>query len=194
MADRRQARLATANKREACIATWHGLEEQKNAGLCGQVRYYHYILGINGAGHCSSATNSMKKKQYIVYRNGEKKRIRGAAPCHWPLCLCGLVSWGPRPSGRRAIIRRPRPHRPRRRTTWLTLTLSLYCARPHVYLSVAHPSLVHVPKRLVYFRFLIQDVFVGCPVSKTFFFVSISLSRSVDDIIPVPDPTISFFF
>lgn len=135
------------------------------------------ILGINGAGHCSSATNSMKKKQYVVYRNGEKERSRGAAPCHWPLCLCGLVSWGPRRSGRRAIIRRPRPHRPRRRTTWLTLTLSLYCARPHVYLSVAHPSLVHVPKRLVYFRFLIQDVFVGCPVSKTFFFVSISLGQ-----------------
>jgi hypothetical protein len=143
-ADRRQARLATANKREACIATWHGLEEQKNAGLCGQVRYYHYILGINGAGHCSSATNSMKKKQYIVYRNGEKERSRGAAPCHWPVASVslrvGLVG-PPRPSGRRAIIRRPRPHRPRRRTTWLTLTLSLYCARPHVYLSVAHPKL-----------------------------------------------------
>lgn len=140
-----------------------------------------------------------EKKNNILYIEMEKNRgseERPHATGLWPLCLCGLVSWGPRPSGRRAIIRRPRPHRPRRRTTWLTLTLSLYCARPHVYLSVAHPSLVHVPKRLVCFRFFIQDVFVGCPVSKTFFFVSISLSlsRSVDDIIPVPDPTIPFFF
>lgn len=142
------------------------------------------ILGINGAGHCSSATNSMKKKQYVVYRNGEKERSRGAAPCHWPLCLCGLVSWGPRRSGRRAIIRRPRPHRPRRRADYRSACMladadavAVLCTAACILVCSSPQAWFMCPKGLCILDSLYKTYSLVAQFLKPFFlFLSLSVS------------------